>query len=67
MNTFIIFLLLIMAFAGQIAVEIFKGYVQLKFAKKRVEVSIDAAFAKIGNIGLQSFLQRIKGGGNGEM
>lgn len=67
MSGFIIFLLLLAAFAGQIAVEILKGYVQLKFAKKRVEVSIDAAFAKLGNIGIQSFLQRIKGGGNGEM
>lgn len=59
--------LVIGVMAAQIAIEIFKGYIRLKFAKKQTEVMIDAAFAKLGNIGLQSFLQRLKGGGTNEM
>jgi hypothetical protein len=59
--------LVIGVMAAQIAVEIFKGYIQLKFAKKQTEVVIDAAFAKVGNFGLQSLMQRLKGGGHDEV
>jgi len=65
----VVFFLMIVAgvMLGQIAVEVIKDWIRLKFAKKQTETIIDAAFAKLGNIGLQSILSRSKGGGSDEV
>lgn len=59
--------LAILIFLGQIAVEIIKGFIQVKFTEKKVKAAIDTAFSAVGNIGLQRLLDKRKGSGSDEV
>lgn len=59
--------LAILIFLGQIAVEIIKGFIQVKFTEKKIQAAIDAAFVAIGNIGLKRVIEHRKGNGSDEV